>query len=446
MRRDWTPVVLGVGLFVVYTANGRPIGAGDVVPATLLPVALLRGDGPVLDRFAGVLRTAEGGLPGYVEEARGHLVSRYPIGPALVGAPLVWPQLVLLDAAEPGWERDRERVRPRCARMAKNAAAAIVALSAIVMLSVLRGLGFGRVAPAAVLIVGLGSDDAAVAAQAPWQHGPAELGLAVALWLLAGRRGETSSPLRCGLAGLAAAGMVVCRPVDVVYAGAVAVAVMASRGRAERWAFTLSAAAVAVALAAYQVWFFDTLAGGYAAIERMHPWAHGTRGTWTAPFLEGALGTLVSPSHGLFVYCPWVAAALGLLPWTWRLLPRGPVGAAPKALLIALLPSFVLLSKYSCWWGGHCYGPRFWIDANPIFAVALAGALEWARRRGRGAMIGFAALAAWSAALQLVAMVCYPSSWHGRPVNADRHHERLWDWRDSEPMRCLREGPRPRAG
>src|SRR5690349_5769288 len=94
--------LLWLALFLLFTSNGRPIGAGDVVPATLLPVALLRGDGPVLDRFAGALRDEEGRLPGYAADARGHAVSRYPIGAALVAAPFYAPQLGLLDRLDPG--------------------------------------------------------------------------------------------------------------------------------------------------------------------------------------------------------------------------------------------------------------------------------------------------------------------------------------------------------
>lgn len=454
MRRDPTWILLGLGLWLTYTANHRSIGAGDVVPATLLPVSLLRGDGPVLDRFDAVLRTADGRLPGYVEEARGHIVSRYPIGPALIAAPLVAPQLLWLDAVDPGWEHDRSRVRPLAQWMGKNAAAALGALTSVMLWTLLRRQGFGGVALPAVLIVGLGSDAAAVAAQAPWQHGPATLALAAALLGLA----PSGSTARRALAGLATAMMVVCRPIDLVYAAALALWVLRHDDRPRRWAYFAAAGLVAIALAAYHLWFFDTLTGGYAAIEKMHPWAHGTRGTWTAPFWEGASGTLFSPSHGLFVYCPWVPLALG----GWMLARRRSVEARPASptiggaitgadrsletyLMASLLPSFVLLAKYSCWWGGHCFGPRFWIDANPILTVALAAALRWGVARCRPFLVALAVAAAWSIVLQVLGLLCYPSTWHGSPRNADRHHERLWDWYDSEPTRCLSEGVRPRA-
>ena len=46
----WT-VLLGLILFGVYLANGREIGSDDTEPTRLLTYALMRGDGPYLDRF-----------------------------------------------------------------------------------------------------------------------------------------------------------------------------------------------------------------------------------------------------------------------------------------------------------------------------------------------------------------------------------------------------------
>jgi hypothetical protein len=112
---------------------------------------------------------------------------------------------------------------------------------------------------------------------------------------------------------------------------------------------------------------------------------------------------------------------------------------------MSLAPYFALLATYSCWWGGHSFGPRFWIDAVPLFALALGLGLDWAWTRCRPALALALAAATVSVAVQGIGAWCYPSSWHGSPTNADRHHERLWDWRDSELTRCLKEGPRPRA-
>jgi hypothetical protein len=432
-------LLLGLLLFLVYTANGRAIGAGDTIPATLLPLALIRGDGPFLDRFESTLRTTDGRLPGYSTRSRGHIVSRYPLGPALLALPFVWPQVFVKDLVSPQWESDPRLARQCCEPMGKNAAAAIMAIAAVLMVHVLRANRLDRVAVPSVLIVALGSDCWAVASQALWQHGPAVLCLAATLLLL---NPANPSRLRLALAGLTAAGLVWCRPIDGVFSVVVAAWVVTHFPRRDRLAFLSPAAFAALALLAYNLWIFGTPSGGYAQIEQQHPSMHGVKGTWTGSFVAGATGTLFSPSHGLFVYSPWVAVALGLLPFASKRLSRGTV---ERWLLWGLVPYFVLLSKYSCWWAGHSFGPRFWIDASPQFAIAVAVALEWARNRSRAALSMMSVAVVLGVTTQAIGVLCFPSSWHFSPRIADRHHERLWDWNDNELTRCVREGPKARA-
>src|SRR5580658_4996551 len=96
--RGWPPsLILGVVVALVYLANGREIGAFDTIPTTLLPLAIVRGDGLRLDRFRPLLREWGTPLPVFVTESFGHIISRYPVGPALVALPLIAPQVLALD-------------------------------------------------------------------------------------------------------------------------------------------------------------------------------------------------------------------------------------------------------------------------------------------------------------------------------------------------------------
>jgi hypothetical protein len=145
--------VLGVGLWCLYIANGREIGAGDTVPVILQEIALVRGDGFVLDRFEPVMRSLD---PANAEPARfppyyasirsGHLVSRYSPASVLVVLPLMWPQIALLDARRPGWDATPAGVLWHGRRMAKNTSAVVVALTGVVLLEVLGALGLAAVA------------------------------------------------------------------------------------------------------------------------------------------------------------------------------------------------------------------------------------------------------------------------------------------------------------
>src|SRR3954465_14505600 len=108
--RGWAAsTLLGLALVAVYLSNGREIGSYDTIPASLLPLTILRGEGLHLDRYAPLLAEADGRLPAYVKRSRGHVVSRYPVAPALVALPLVAPQVAALDRLRPGWDRGPDR-------------------------------------------------------------------------------------------------------------------------------------------------------------------------------------------------------------------------------------------------------------------------------------------------------------------------------------------------
>src|SRR5262245_43068064 len=80
-RSVWlSSIALFAVLAVVFLVNNREIGIGDTVPNTLMPLAMIRGDGVYLDRFF----TTEESLHRcwWVTVKHDRVVSRYPIGPA----------------------------------------------------------------------------------------------------------------------------------------------------------------------------------------------------------------------------------------------------------------------------------------------------------------------------------------------------------------------------
>src|SRR5262249_5490398 len=123
----------------------------------------------------------------------------------------------------------------------------------------------------------------------------------------------------------------------------------------------------AAALLGWNVTVFGALTGGQAYLESLHPARHNLpAGPFSGDLLAGAAGTLFSPSRGLLVFCPWVGLALAVLPFAARRLAPWPL---VRWLLWALVPYGLLLAKYTVWWGGHCFGPRYWIDVIPLFAI-----------------------------------------------------------------------------
>jgi len=103
-------LAFGIGLLAIYLANGREIGQYDTAAAMLQQHCLLRGKGIYLDGFRYLLVDSKGNGVAYVSQRRGHLVSRYPLAPVLVAAPLSCAQGLALDRLRPG---DRRAVARR---------------------------------------------------------------------------------------------------------------------------------------------------------------------------------------------------------------------------------------------------------------------------------------------------------------------------------------------
>jgi hypothetical protein len=231
--------------------------------------------------------------------------------------------------------------------------------------------------------------------------------------------------------------LVACRLVDVIFAATITAWVAWTDWRGLRW-FLPAPFLVGAALLAYNLWFFGTILGGQAKLEQYHMKTHGVSDAWSGNLVDGMLGTLFSPSRGLLVFSPWIAVALASLCMPAvrrRLCARSLI----FVLMVSVIPYLMILSKYSVWWGGHCFGPRYWTDAIPLFAIVLAYGLDWMLARSR-ALVAISAIAiSFSIAVQSVGAFCYPRSWNLQPRNVDQHHERLWDWRDSELSRSLSE-------
>ena len=422
---------LGIILFLVYLANGRMIGAGDTQPSKLLPIAIIRGDGPYLDRFDPLVRDMNG-LFYFVTEARGHIVSRYPLAPGLLSLIFDWPQVAILDVIQPNWEQ--ESADAYITLIAKNTQALISAILGVMILQLLRNLGLRSVALPATLIATLGSSLWSIASQAPWQHGPAALALTASLLLLSGPEvGRT----RLIFAGLAAGMLAAFRPIDVVLSVALFGWVLYRHRRGIVW-FSIFPIVVAACLVGYNHWCFGDIRGGYADLQ-------GKDGStfaqcWDTRFSDGALGTLFSPNRGLFIFTPWIAVALLTLPMIAKnIRPHSLV----RWMLLALIPYFVLLAKYRWWNAGWCFGPRYWTDVIPLFTVLLGFSLDWARQWCRPLLGVYVIAFTVSVVIHLIGVLYYPSSWDSWPENSDENRQRLWCWRDSELTRSLSEGVHP---
>jgi hypothetical protein len=427
----WAPgrarglLLLGAAL-VVYNVNFREISQTDTIGTRLLPIALIREHRLTLDRFVGN-RPPGVELPHWVQEVGGDYLSSYPILPAVLAAPVyLLPMLVV-----------RQESWVLVNALSKLSASLFAALSVLFVYLALRRLGDESAATGLAVVYAVGTSTWSVSSQGLWGHAPAQLFLAIALYCLV--RGQ-EEPRLVYAAGVAAALMVACRlPTGVVALAVLGHAIAQDRARGIKSALLFGLAGFPVAF--FNVWYFGSLQGGNAKLMASQASFHSVEGAWSGSVWHGLLGLLVSPSRGLFVYSPVLLAALVGLPGALR----GPHAALFRWLAAGFAGSLLVLSKFSAWWAGYSFGPRYLTDFLPlliVFAIPAWSALG----RVRWITVTFLALFAWSVSAQAIGAFCYPSrtavDWNTSPRDVDHAHERLWDWRDNQLLRTLRNGPR----
>jgi len=153
---------------------------------------------------------------------------------------------------------------------------------------------------------------------------------------------------------------------------------------------------------------------------------------WQTPLWLGAAGLLASPSRGLLIYSPFLAAAFAGAVAAWR----DPRWRALRFLTVAVpllwLPGFLWFD----WWGGFAYGYRPILDSVPLLALlylpVLAPILE--RRAWRAV---FVAALAWSVFVQALGAFAYsPAGWNAKlgdqaaSIDLPAYRSRLWSFSD----------------
>ena len=416
-------------LLAVYNANGREIPSFDTQPAKFATRELLLRGTLTLNHVVGTTPQLLERAP-FVAAADGNYRSAYSPTPVLLAAGIVWPlySLKVLDIRAP--------LAPSL--IAKLAASVLTAAAVVLMF--LTALRWAPRARALLIALGVGAGTGywSTLSQTLWQHESAAAGLALAVWAFTrpADRLDARAALLTGL-GLGIAGT--SRPQLSVTA---AVLLLGMFARARFRAAALAAAIVVVGAAALMsanVRWFEHPLGAAPRLESLHPAIHATEGSFELS-LAGPAGLLISPNRGLLIYSPIVLIALAGLPFAFTSGWRSPVWWCALAAVF----QYLLYGGYTVWWGGHTYGPRYVLDLLPLLAPCAA--LLLGSRRGSGAARLFSAMAfAWSVGVAATGAFAYPNErWNTDPSDVDRHHSRLWDWTDTQIVRCWTRGADPR--
>lgn len=382
-----TVLIVFLLCFTVYNANCRLIATGDSEPARMIPFAILDHGTVFLDSYSPFPPDAW-----WIQRDRlGHWSSVFPIVLPVLLTPVYVPAAIYVRIAHPPpW-----RFATLCGVMEKLSAALVTSLSVVVLLLVLRNFATESTAILLTIAYAFGTETWAISSQGLWQHGPAELLLGLALWLLT----REPTPRLALLAGCLCSLMVFNRPPDFFLALAFAAAYL-WRSRTHLSLFVLGALATGTPFLLYNMLLFRRPTGGYAILLSRALQGHPLSERLSS-MITGVPALLVSPGKGLFVYCPFLLFLIGA-----PLLRFPGTGRLPTRLFWAAFAAQVLVYSTWDWRGGWCYGPRFLTDAIPFLVLALAPAVE--RLRPRRGLPVFLVCVVSSILVQAVGVFCFP--------------------------------------
>jgi|HubBroStandDraft_1064217.scaffolds.fasta_scaffold48998_3 hypothetical protein len=430
-------IFLFVALTVVYHANLRPVDSSDSLPASLIPLAVVLDHTVTLDRFVPWLRAHVEYEPTVIQQAHGHYFSHYPIGGPLLVSPLYLPLAFIGRFRD--WDSGSLVMFARIAE--KFAATTIAALSAVVLLLLLKRITTATWAWRLTLVYALATETWSISSQALWQHGPGELAIIGCLFCLERWLEDRARNGWLWLAGTCAAAAFIIRPTNIVLLPALLAALSLTEAALEQHIRVLARVFAVplcggLLLASYNLYVFQRASGGYRSDEL------------TGSMLRGLAGLFISPGRGLLIYTPIALFAV------CAFLPRAAFFAPDDARrehspLVAAAAVFIVLdclviSGWRVWWGGYCWGPRLLTELVPPLIVLMAVGVPWIEHSRLRAWPrrAFTVLALYSVLIQAIGVFFYPKGrWDEAPQLVDKAPARVWNWRDNPIKRTILGGP-----
>ena len=443
-RRDLiVPLLIFLAAFRLFW-HSPVVNMGDSKYTLLLTQNLLRHGTFVLDPASvphkmpiTVEDTVFDGDTYQIEISDGHYYCYFPPGSSVLSAPFVLAGDALgrtVFGPDGAYSEGREAVGQHYL-----ASLLMAALAVTFYFTARRRLPAGW--SAAIALGGvLGTQVWSTASRALWGHtwGVALLGVALYL-LLAWETGRRLPPV---LLATVLSWTYFVRPTSSLFIVGITVYVLVYH-RAVFLPYAATGAAWFAAFAAYSWTHFRRVLPHYYRASRLE----------TTHFWEALPGNLVSPSRGVLVFVPVALFVLWLVARYWRHQPLRPL----VWLTLAVSAAHVLvISCFSPWFGGWCYGPRYTTELVPWFVLlAVLGTRAALDRQAdfrlpptplvwRGTLAAGAALLLLSVWInRRGATVIATARWNMFPVAVDDATWRVWDWRHPQFLAGL--GPPPPA-
>ncbi len=317
-----------------------------------------------------------GHLPYQLQRVGDDVYHFYPAAPAILNAPLVAAYMMLGVSSVD----DRGEYLPVVeARILAMLAALQAAAFCAVLYLLARRFVDPRLSIAAVAVFALGTQIFSTISRSYWSHAWAALLLSVALLMFSTQRIRNSRVGMVALATVLSWGFF-CRPtLAIAILGISALLFWSHQDSRFGW-YCAAGAGWAALFTARSLAIFGTVLPPYFGVSHYAGELPGTAPGWPH-YPEAVLGTLVSPSRGLFVFVPVFAWILCMVIAHWRDLERQDVAICS---LVVITAHWQLVSFSTAWYGGLAFGPRLFSDVIPWFFLLGVLVLRSLSTGGRG--------------------------------------------------------------
>ncbi len=420
-------------IYFVYLISSMPTGAGDTIPASLLPFSILENHNLYLDQFFYYFES-NSLLPYFAREIDGHLLSNYPIVTPILITPLYALAFLFIKLNNIPLDMFNPAFGSIVLIMGKLSSSLIASFSAIFVFLSLKELTNKRTATIVTLIFAFATNTWAISSRELWQHGLVELFLAMSIYLVLINE-KQKSEMNIIYLGIISGFFIFNRPPDSILLIPIIYYILTMKDRRIIYYFSFMALSSAPFFL-YNMHYFGSLFGGYAGL------ASGIHFNFN--MITGLVGLLASPSRGIFIYTPIILFSIV----GYSKISKLSNGIVKKFLLISgisILGQILIYSAFVIWWGGWSYGPRFLTGILPVLFIFLGLYLKDAnvnikQKKNLKIISIFSILLIWSIFVQFVGVFYYPNGdWDGSP-SIDPYPEKCWYWNDTQIMRAFNAG------
>ncbi len=370
-----------------------------------------------------------------IEGIDGHLYTIYPVGTSLLAVPVVFVVDRFLDRVlgiDFEQTLNAEYMIPK--GLERCTASLFVACSALLVYLIGAHVsGNRRDALCVTFIFSFCTSAWSSASRALWQHGPSMLLLALALYLLlVAQRFPRCAPWCIRGVSLPLAFSFIVRPTNSISIALLTMFIV-FRYRKFFFSYCLWSLLVVIPFILLNFHVYHAVFPPYYLPHRQ------LSGGGDSHYIEALLGTLVSPSRGLFIFSPILLFSLYGIVLKIR---QKQMESLDYALIGSILLHWLVSAAHLHWWGGYSYGPRYFTDMLPYLIYFLIPVFSYIPNFSGKRKAAFRSLLVCCVLISF--FIHYRGAhsqqvydWNASPVSVDLDPSRVWNLRDVQFLRGL---------